>query len=389
MVFHHLGRFSWILFLLALFFPHSWDGNRAIAAVDLKKSSQYDETLTMDVWEPYAPDFAVKEFKSYIKNKYNKNIDVIVRYVFSPNEFFDQVRANKTDIISPSHNLIKDERYDFIDKNLIIPINRKKLPNLAGVDTHFLTNEFVTNKNKLYGVPFATGAYSLLYKKSAFLKDPPTSWNALWGRDLRSKYSLSQEFYESNIYITALAMGISPQHMADVGSLNSHAFREKLKDLLRNATFWQGVPHENDVKHSILTTAWGFSHSVHPDPKKEWLFAYPKEGITVWTDYLAVTRAVKRSPFAETLAFEWLNFTLSQSFQQRVTIELLKCFSAVPGAYASLTNRDLQIDPKEKEFFDRHKIYWPIMSTRNRNGLKMIYDEVVAEIKKEKQLATK
>lgn len=387
MLFLQLGRFCLLRLTVALTFLLLLQSMSAFAQT--KKVSTYDETLTMDVWEPYAPEFAVKEFKALIKEKYKKNIDVVVRYVFSPNDFFDQVRANKTDIISPSHNLIKDERYDFIQKQLIIPLNNKRIPNLAGVDSHYLTNKFVTENKKLYGVPFATGAYSLLYKKSSYPQNPPTTWNVLWGENVRGKYSLSHDFYESNIYITALAMGIPARKMADVGFLNNPTFREKLKDLLRNANFWQGVPHEHDVKNSNLTTAWGFSHSVHPDPKKEWLFAYPKEGITVWTDYLTVTRAVKRSALAETLALEWLNYSLSPSFQKRVTVEMLKCLSAVPATYQGLENTALRIDPKEKEFFDKNSIYWPIMSTRDRNGLKVIYDDVVSEIKKEKQLATK
>lgn len=347
------------------------------------KDALASETLTMDVWEPYAPEWAVADFKKFIKQKYNKEIKVVVNYVYSPNDFFDRVRGNETDIISPSHNLIHDDRFSFIQKKLVIPVNKKLLPHLKEVEDSFINNDFIVDKNLLYGVPFASGAYSLLYKK-AYFKTAPDSWKILWDSRYRQQFAISKEFYESNIYITALSLGIPKDKIADVESLKSEAFSKRLKQLLKNATYWQGVPHDKEVEKSVLTTAWGFSHSVHDDPKKEWVFAFPKEGITMWTDYLLVTRAVKRSAFAETLAMEWLNFSLSPEFQRRLVIDQLKCYSAVPGAYVAEGYKPLTVAPKEKEFLFKNAIYWPTLSARNRNGMKLIYDRVEKEIQKEK-----
>ncbi|WP_413290179.1 ABC transporter substrate-binding protein [Bdellovibrio sp. HCB337] len=328
------------------------------------------ETLTMDVWEPYAPDWAVQEFKNIIKKKYKKNIEVVVKYVYSPNEFYDRVRADETDIISPSHNLIRDDRFNFIGKQLVIPIDKKIVRNIRGVEPRFLKNEAVLEKKVLMGVPFATGSYSLLYKKAHF-KHPPDSWKVLWDPRYRGRYAISKDFYESNIYITALAMGLPKKTIADIDKLNTEVFKHQLMTLLRHANYWQGVPHDKDVTRSILTTAWGLSHSVHDDKNKEWAFAYPKEGITLWTDYLLVTKAVKRSAFAETLAMEWINYSLSPSFQRRLTVDQLKCYSAVPEAYVE----GRRLDPKEKEFLFQNAVYWPVLSERNRNGLKFMYEQ--------------
>lgn len=346
--------------------------------------SDFDETLTMDVWDPYAPDWTVAEFKKYIKRKYKKNINVVVKYVFSPNEFFDRVRANQTDIISPSHNLIQDDRFHFIKKRLVIPIDKRLIPNIKGVEPQFLNNEFITDGGILYGVPFAAGTYSLLYRKSAF-KNPPESWSVLWDPQYRGRYAISKEFYESNIYITALALGFPKEKISEVDILKTQKFRKRLKSLLKYANYWKGIPHDEEVKTSVLTTAWGFSHSVHDDKKKEWGFAFPKEGLTLWTDYLLVTRAVNRSPFAKTLAMEWLNFILSPEFQSRVTIMQMRCYSAVPEAYnygGSVT----KVDPTEKKFLFKNALYWPVLTARNRNGLKYIYDSVEKELQTEAEL---
>lgn len=340
------------------------------------------ETLTMDLWEPYAPDWAVNEFKAMIKKKYKRNVNIVVKYVYSPNEFFDRVRANQTDIISPSHNLIRDDRFDFIGKGLVIPVDKSVVANLKGVEPRFLDNGFASDAGLLYGVPFASGAYGLLYRKAHF-KKPPQSWSVLWDPQYRGRYAISKDFYESNIYITALALGVAPARISEVDIHKTDRFKKRLKSLLQHANYWQGVPHDNEVAGSVLTTAWGFSHSVHNDKKQEWGFAFPKEGITLWTDYLLVTRAVNRSKFARTLAMEWLNFVLSPEFQRKVTIERLRCYSSVPEAYEAGAGKSVQIDPKEKEFLFKNAIYWPVLSARNRNGMKMIYDAVEEKIKKE------
>jgi len=347
----------------------------------------FAETLTMDVWEPYAPEPRVAEFKKYIKHKYHKDINVVVKYVYSPNEFFDRVRANQTDIISPSHNLIHDDRFNFVTKDLVIPVDKKLVKNLKGVEKYFLTNKFIVTNGKLYGVPFASGAYGLLYRSADF-KEPPTTWDVLWDPQYRGRYAISKEFYESNIYITALSMGIPPDKMFAIESLKAEAFEKRLTELLRYANYLQGVPHDKDVTKSVLTTAWGFSHSVHNDKKKEWSFAYPKEGITLWTDYLLVTRAVKRSKFAYTLAMEWLNFVGSPEFQRNVTIDLLRCYSSVPKAYDLASSSGVRIDPKEKAFLFKNAIYWPELTARNRNGMKLIYDTVEKKLQNEKRSPT-
>lgn len=333
------------------------------------------ETLTMDVWEPYAPEWTVKEFKRYIKKKYKKDINVVVKYVYSPNDFYDRVRADQTDIISPSHNLIHDDRFDFIAKDLVIPVDRKMIPNLRGVEPLFVNNEFIVDQGRLFGVPFASGAYSLLYRKTQF-KKAPDSWSVFWDPQYRGRYSISKEFYESNIYITALSMGIPLDKVSEINALKTKEFEERLTNLLQHAKYWQGVPKDRDVEKSVLTTAWGFSYSVHNDKVKQWKFAFPKEGVTLWTDYLLVTRAVKRSKFAEAVAMEWLNFVLSPNFQRKVTVDLLKCYSAVPKAYELPGLIPVHIDAKEKEYFFKHAIFWPKLTARQRNGMKLIYDRV-------------
>lgn len=340
----------------------------------LERTCHYDEVLTMDVWTSYAPPYAIQSFKKYINTKYNKNIDFHVRRVLAPDEFFDRVRAGITDVISPSHNFFKDVRTNFIKNEMVLPLDAKLIPNLKFVNAKYVTNDFVTEKGKLYGVPLAAGGYSLLYDKKYF-KTPPTSWEILWEPEFKHRYAISKDFYEANIYITALALGLAPNKINDIAVIATPKFKAKLRQLLENAVFWQGAPKASDLTKVVLTTAWGVSHSVTPDTEKKWQMAFTQEGVTFWTDYLAVTKNVERNPFAKTVAMEWLNFVLSQEYQDKAVIQK----RYLSPLSLTVLPRSVVINRAEAQFLYDHSIYWPVLTVRDRNGLKMIYDEAMRD----------
>lgn len=338
----------------------------------------YDETLHIDVWTSYAPEEAINNFKQYILKKYKKNIQVESRVVLTPDEFFDRVRSGKTDIFSPSHNFLKDERTEFIKHNLVLPISIKEVPNLALVESRYITNSFVTENKKLYGVPAAAGGYSLLYNKD-LIKVAPTSWNILWDPKYKNKYAISKGFYEANMYITALALGFDPKDISNLNKINTPQFKAKLKTLLSHARFWDGAPKKKDLEGLMFTTAWGITGSVKDDNERQWVFSFPKEGITFWTDYLSVTTAVDRNAFAKQLAFEWLDMVLSKQYQAKYITEKSKYLSPTPDAIPHKFFAGNLSNKEALNYLSTKSIYWPIISTRTRNGLKFIYDTVLKE----------
>lgn len=338
----------------------------------------YDETLRIDVWTSYAPIDAINDFKKIILKKYNKKINVEARVVISPDEFFDRVRSGKTDIFSPSHNFLKDERTEFIKHKLVLPITIKEVPNLALVENRYITNSFVTDNKKLYGIPAAAGGYSLLYNKN-LIKTAPTSWNILWDPNYKNKYAISKGFYEANIYITALALGFKPEDISNLNKIDTPLFKSKLKTLLTNARFWDGAPKMTDLEGVAFTTAWGVTGSVKDDTANQWIFSFPQEGITLWTDYLSVTTAANRNPFARTLAFEWLDMVLSKSYQTKYITEKSKYLSPTPSAISQKVFAGKLSNEEALKYLSTKSVYWPIISTRTPNGLKFIYDKVLKE----------
>lgn len=350
-------------------------------AVDTSRPA-YDETLRIDVWTSYAPVEAINDFKKLIYKKYKKNVNVEARVVLSPDEFFDRVRAGQTDIFSPSHNFLKDERTEFIKHNLVLPITVKDVPNLVLVDSRYIKNNFVTEDKKLYGIPAAAGGYSLLYNKE-LIKTPPKSWNILWDPKYKKKYAISKGFYEANIYITALALGFMPEDISDLNKIDTPRFKAKLKALLSNAHFWDGAPKKKDLEGMAFTTAWGITGSVKDDTENQWVFSFPQEGITFWTDYLSVTTAANRKPFVKKLAFEWLNMVLSKQYQVKYMTQASKYLSPTSSAISHSAFSENLSNEEALNYLNTKSIYWPIISTRTRNGLKFIYDKVLQEALKD------
>ena len=371
-----------LLASLLLTFAFS-DNTLSTEKVSIPKKSTYDEILRIDVWTSYAPEEAINDFKKIILKKYNKNIQVEARVVLSPDEFFDRVRSGQVDIFSPSHNFLKDERTEFIKHNLVLPITQKDVPNLALVEKRYITNSFVTEKQKLYGIPAAAGGYSLLYNKDLF-KTAPTSWNVLWDPKYKKKYAISKDFYEANIYITALALGYGPEDMSDISKIDTPHFKLKLKELLSNAHFWDGAPKDKDLNGILFSTAWGLTGSVKDDTTNRWVFSFPKEGITFWTDYLSVTTAANRNPFARTLAFEWLDMVLSRAYQEKYITVKSKYLSPTPNAISNAVFAGNVTNEEALKYLNTKSFYWPIISTRTRNGLKFFYDKVLKEVTSKK-----
>lgn len=344
----------------------------------VKAKPVYDETLRIDVWTSYAPPEAIEDFKKIILKKYKKKINVEARVVLTPDEFYDRVRSGKTDIFSPSHNFLKDERTEFIAHDLVLPITIKDVPNLALVEARYITNSFVTENKKLYGIPAAAGGYSLLYNKD-FIKAAPTSWSVLWEPKYKNKYAISKTFYQANIYITGLALGYKKEDLSNISKIDNPIFKAKLKTLLSNAKFWDGAPKMKDLDGVLFTTAWGVSGSVKDDSRNQWIFSFPNEGITFWTDYLSVTTAVNRNPFAKKLAFEWLDMVLSKPYQMKYITDKSKYLSPTPSAISNSTFAANLSNEEALKYLNTKSIYWPIISTRTRNGLKFIHDKVLKE----------
>lgn len=358
-----LNAFPWLL-ILALF----------------TGTVQADVTLNLLTWEGYAPDDQVAEFKRLVQKKYSEKLIFNIKYVSSADEFFQGVRRKSVDIIVPSHNIIKDERYKLIVQKLILPINLANIPNYSKILPSLQEAEYATDNGNVYSIPLVHGPYGLAYNTKK-VSPAPTSWNIFWSDEHKGNYTLSSDYSEANIYITALALGFTPDQITDVKKLSAPATRTKLAQLIKNANnLWVGVDTAHDLSRNNLGAAWGFSFPQLLKQGQMWAMATPKEGTTGWVDGHAISQSLAAKPKSKRIAEEWINFTLSDNFQIKAIVRGIGSAPVNTTIKDRLTVKEVALyhldDPT---YFKNQRILWPTLSTRQRNFFKSLWNDALKE----------
>ena len=333
------------------------------------------EELRILCWEGYAiPEFT-GEFETFIKNKYGMDLKVTVKNVSDPQEFFDGIRTKKIDIISPANNIPKSKKWKFIEGQFVLPIDFKNIPNYKELIPDLQHADYISKDGAVYGVPYIYGPYGLAYN-TGIVKEEPTSWNVLWDPQYAGKYSLSSDYHEANIYITALAMGLKKDEIFNYEKLNTSEFKSRLKMLAKNAkSFWVGVDSADVLQGLAMATAWGFAI---PELKKRgeiWKMADLKEGATGWGDNWMIGYTLKDNPKMKKIAEEWLNFAISPEIQLKAARNL-SCFPVNMGVKALVSAEEasaLHLD--DPSYFKEKLILWQVLGEREQNIFKNIWEE--------------
>ncbi|WP_027362934.1 extracellular solute-binding protein [Desulfospira joergensenii] len=163
-----------------------------ICFLGLIHSSFANETLRLHVWDGYAPEGKVGKFENYIQQKYNRVVKLEISYISDPNDFFEQIRGKKADIISPGHNLLKDARFNFIKNKILLPLDLNNIPNYKNLISNLQNAEYSYQDGKVYAVPFAHGPYGLAYNTAHL--NAPDSWGVFWDSKYKDKYTISLDY---------------------------------------------------------------------------------------------------------------------------------------------------------------------------------------------------
>lgn len=347
------------------------------------------DNLKLLIWEGYTPTHYIKEFEHQIEIKYKTKIKLDITYAESVEDFYDAMRSKRSDIVTISHHIIKDARFNFIKKKLIIPFDLNNIPNHVNIIPDLKMAEYHTIDEKVYGIPIANGPYGLAYNTSVF-KQAPDSWKIFWNPAYKNQYVIGAHEYLYNINITALAMGYPIGVINSFDVLNNKNFRKKLRQLTVNAhSFWVGVDKPEDILGMSFATSWGDSLSSLKRKGEIWKMAEPNEGTMWWIDEYALTQALEHKPFLKRVAEEWINKSLSPEFQVDHLVREV-------GIYPVITDINHRLTIEEKNriqisnmpgTFKTKRILQNTYSQRDRNGLKLLWDEAMKEIpiKKEAQ----
>jgi len=342
----------------------------------------FEDNLKLLVWEGYTPKEYVEQFENEIEIRFGRKVKLYITYAGSVEDFYDAIREKSFDLVTISHHTIKDERFNYIEKKLIIPFNLNNISNHVNVIPDLKMASYHSHKGEVYGIPVANGPYGLAYNTS-ILKQAPKSWKIFWDPAYKNKYVIGAHEYLYNINIAALAMGYPKNDINSFDTLNNKKFRSKLKQLTLNShSLWIGVDKSEDLLGMSFATSWGDSLSSLRRNGEIWKMADPVEGTMWWIDEYALTQALLDKPFIKKVAEEWINKSLSPTFQVDHLVREVGIYPVVTNIIDKLTDDEknkIQISSIPGAFTDK-RILQNTYSQRDRNGLKLLWDEAMKGI---------
>lgn len=335
------------------------------------------QVLRLLVWEGYAPEPQRQEFERHVKEKYGVDLHLDVNYIAETDDCYRALRLKTADILSPAHNRINDKRFRMFDLGLLLPLNLDNIPNYVDLENNFKYLPHLTYNGHPYGVPFAWGPYGLIYNADR-INEPPISWNALWEPRYRNLFTVA-DLGEHNIYITALALGYGEDDLKSFDTLDNERFRTRLASLARSSyRLWQGVDTADDLSGMAMATSWGFSLPQLRERGENWKWAPLQEKSPGWIDNFVISHTLKDKPQLKRIAEEWVNYTLSPSFQAAVLVEGLAARpvnSKTRGLLSSQLIETVGLDDvaSSGELF----ILMPELDRRTRNGFDLLWDRAM------------
>jgi spermidine/putrescine-binding protein len=300
-----------------------------------------------------------ESFKTHIKEKYNVDLEIELRIANNPDDLYKDAKSGWSDLLSISSNLFLSEVWPLVNDKLIHPLPIGRIENYRNLSPLIYKKEFVTKDDAVYGIPFAAGSYALAYN-AELVDEAPTSWNVLWNIRNQNQYSLTSDYSECNIYLTALAMGIPPEDVYNPDvifqKIPLNEFRSKLNELAKNArSFWKSTANVEEMSTLKYTTTWGYAVQQANLSGQNWKFAKVKEGLTAYYDAWGVSTTVPTDSLEFDLCIEWINHCLDPEVQVKAVREW--------GMTPVLTGLKDQFTPEELENFHvENEEFWNAVS---------------------------
>jgi len=352
--------------------------------VNTKPQSIQDQqdVLRILIWEGYAPEEYVDLFKKQIEAKYGRKVEMVILIAESVEDFYSAIRNKNVDLVTISHHTIKDARFNFIAKGLILPFDLENIPNYVNMIPDLKNAKYHVSEGKTYGIPIANGPYGLAYNKDK-IPNEPESWQIFWEPEYKGKYILGAHEYLYNVNITAMVLGYPRESISSFDALNNKAFKDKLREFAANAnSFWIGVDKPDDLLGMSLAASWGDSLSSLNRIGERWEMANPKEGTMWWIDEYAMTWALSEKPFLKKVAEEWINLGLTPEFQVDHLVREVQIYPVTTNIIDKLTAEEktkIQVSSLPGAF-TKNRILQHTYSERDRNGLKLLWDQAMEGI---------
>lgn len=320
-----------------------------------------------------------EEFKKLISEKYGIDLVIHSEYASSYDDYWRFARLKKADLLTITHLQLKSNKWKFVESNTVLPIDLKNIPNYKYIMKNFQDSGFIVENGNVYGVPYNMGSYGLAY--NADLVEEPKSWGILWEDSSKKYYSISDEFCENNIYVTALVLGYDYSILYDYDkffeTVDDDVFKKKIRELKRNAFSLFGVfPNLDEMKNNLkYTTTWGWAVAKVNAQGGNWKIADPKEGCTMFFNTWSIGVSLKDEPEKKRIAEEWINYSLSPEVQGKI-IDNVGHVPVTTNLEGIVSEKNVEIFRVGNEEYWGKFSLWENLNSRTRNGYKVLWENI-------------
>ncbi|MBC6309601.1 ABC transporter substrate-binding protein [Listeria sp. FSL L7-1582] len=267
-----------------------------VLTYSLNKSEGYSggNTLTIYNWGDYVDPDLLKKFEK------ESGIKVIYQTFDSNEAMMTKIEQGGTtfDIAVPSDYAISKMR----EENLLIPLDKAKLPNMKYLNPRFMDLSF--DPNNKYSMPYFWGTLGIIYNKKMIQDIPFTSWNDLWRPELKNQILLIDGARE--------VMGLGLNSLGySLNSTKEAQLQEalmKLKEMTPNVKAIVGDEIKILMAGDEAGVAVTFSGEAAEmlDQNEDLEYVIPKEGSNLWFDNMVIPKTAKNVDGAH----KFINFML-------------------------------------------------------------------------------
>lgn len=246
-------------------------------------------------WSGYLPNEVLQKFtkETGIKinlSEYDSNETMYAKLKTVPHAGYD--------LIIPSSYFVSR----MINQNMLLKLDKDKLPNLKNINPLFLHREFDPNND--YSIPHLWGTNGIVINSKYIKEKDVTSWQDLWNPKYKNELLILSDPRD----VFAMALLILGYSINDTDSKHLHQAYEKLQKLLPNIKIFNSDAEQTIYidEDAIIGMGWNGDVYVSQQENPNLKYIYPREGFVLWIDSLVIT---KYAPHLEN-TYKFINFLL-------------------------------------------------------------------------------
>jgi spermidine/putrescine transport system substrate-binding protein len=254
-------------------------------------------TVTFLGWQGYDDPIV---FDGYVKNK---DITLNTTYIGNNDEIVTKLRSGgigTIDLVTPYMGYIPL----MAKLDILQPIDRAKVPNLAKVIPLFLNDANLNPGGVLHAVPFTWGSGPMMYDPAA-LPTPPESWKDLLKPEFTGKVVMMDDPL-GNMMLAALCAtdAKSPTQLNAAQLEQAIDFLIAIKKQSRALTVsWGDMADALSRGDAIVSfSGWETIKKFCADKGKKVEYTFPKEGTFAWLDSYCLAKDAPNLDVAYDLA---------------------------------------------------------------------------------------